>query len=269
MPYIDRLVAARLELANAWRGVCYASAVAHLWSARGAEILAVAGAYAVFGGAAAPVNHVMGLGALEPVAPEDWARIAHYYRRHGVPAQVNVCPLGDPSVMAGLAREGYVPSRFYALLARSLAEFAPAPPSAEVVVRPMAPAEAMLWLSTCAQGFSGQLDPPADTVDMLRPNLASENARAYLAFIDGRPVGAAASFYHQGVVELGSDAVLPAMRRRGVHRTLVAARLADAHAAGCDLAMAITAPGSDSQRNFQRLGFELAYHRLVVIQPAP
>lgn len=269
MPYIDRLTAARLELANAWRGVCYASAVAHLWPARGAEILSVAGAYAVYGGAMAPVNHVMGLGALEPVAPEDWAHIAHYYRRHGAPAQINVCPLGDPSVMAGLAREGYLPSRFYAVLALPLSEFSPTPPSPSVAVRPMAPAEAMLWLNTCAQGFAGKPEPPAETMDLLRPNLASENARAYLAFVDGQPAGTAASFYHQGVVELGSDAVLPAMRRRGVHRALVAARLADAHAAGCDLAMAITVPGSDSQRNLQRLGFELAYHRLVAMRSTP
>ena len=101
---------------------------------------------------------------------------------------------------------------------------------------------------------------------MLRPNLASEHATAYLAWVGGRPAGAAASFAHEGVVELGSDAVRPALRRRGVQRALIAARLADARADGCDLAMAITMPGSDSQRNLQRAGFELAYDRLVMIQ---
>jgi hypothetical protein len=71
-----------------------------------------------------------------------------------------------------------------------------------------------------------------------------------LGFVDGQPVGAAAGYVAHGVVNLCFAATLPAARRRGVWRSLVAARCADA----ADLpAMAFT---SDYSRpGFVRLGF--------------
>jgi hypothetical protein len=42
------------------------------------------------------------------------------------------------------------------------------------------------------------------------------------------------------------------------------ARLAEARAAGCDLAVVTTRPGSPSQRNVQRAGFHLLYARAVL-----
>lgn len=46
----------------------------------------------------------------------------------------------------------------------------------------------------------------------------------------------------------------------------VAARLADAARAGCDVAVATTAPGSKSQQNVQRQGFHLLYTRAVLVR---
>jgi hypothetical protein len=58
--------------------------------------------------------------------------------------------------------------------------------------------------------------------------------------------------------------------RRGVHTALLSARLADAAAAGCDVAVIITQPGSKSQQNAQRHGFDLLYARAVLVkQPWP
>ena len=43
-------------------------------------------------------------------------------------------------------------------------------------------------------------------------------------------------------------------------------RLADAQAAGCDLAVVTTAPGSRSQDNVMRRGFKLLYTRAVLVK---
>jgi len=51
-----------------------------------------------------------------------------------------------------------------------------------------------------------------------------------------------------------------------VQSALVAARLADAHAAGCDVAVIITQPGSKSQENAQRRGFDLLYTRATLVK---
>ena len=47
---------------------------------------------------------------------------------------------------------------------------------------------------------------------------------------------------------------------------LVAARLAHAKKLGCDLAVAMTDVGSDSQRNLERLGFRVGYTATVFTQ---
>ena len=53
-------------------------------------------------------------------------------------------------------------------------------------------------------------------------------------------------------------------RNLGMQHALIAARLAAALAAGCDLAVVHTEPGSPSQRNVERLGFRLAYTKVTM-----
>lgn len=68
------------------------------------------------------------------------------------------------------------------------------------------------------------------------------------------------------MVELGGASTRPEFRRRGVQSALIAQRLQAAYAQGCRLAYAKTSPGSDSQRNLQRAGFELAYSKAVMVK---
>jgi GNAT superfamily N-acetyltransferase len=55
-----------------------------------------------------------------------------------------------------------------------------------------------------------------------------------------------------------------AFRRRGLHGELIAARLNEALVHGCHLATAGTRPGSTSQRNYERLGFEVVYTKVTL-----
>jgi hypothetical protein len=43
-------------------------------------------------------------------------------------------------------------------------------------------------------------------------------------------------------------------------------RLREAVEAGCEYATAGTQPGSISQRNYQRLGFEVAYSKITMVK---
>jgi len=70
----------------------------------------------------------------------------------------------------------------------------------------------------------------------------------------------------EGIAQLTGAATAPAHRRRGVQTALLSARLADAAAAGCDIAVVTTQPGSKSQRNVQRQGFDLLYTRAVLVK---
>lgn len=63
-----------------------------------------------------------------------------------------------------------------------------------------------------------------------------------------------------------ADSTLPEHRGRGVQRALIAARLALARDAGCDLAFAATAAGSASQRSYERAGFAPACSQALLIE---
>jgi GNAT superfamily N-acetyltransferase len=88
----------------------------------------------------------------------------------------------------------------------------------------------------------------------------------YAALRDGGIVGGATMRISEGVAQLTGAATVPAHRRRGVQTALLSARLADAAAAGCDVAVITTQPGSTSQQNAQRQGFDLLYTRAVLVK---
>jgi GNAT superfamily N-acetyltransferase len=65
---------------------------------------------------------------------------------------------------------------------------------------------------------------------------------------------------------MAGAATVPAHRRRGIQSALLSTRLADAKAAGCEVAVITTQPGSKSQQNAQRQGFDLLYTRAVLVK---
>ena len=69
-----------------------------------------------------------------------------------------------------------------------------------------------------------------------------------------------------GVAQLCGAATAPAHRRRGAQSAMLATRLADAARQGCDGAVVTTQPGSKSQQNVQRQGFELLYTRAILVR---
>ena len=129
---------------------------------------------------------------------------------------------------------------------------------------------AELWARITAQAFTGRESVAADDMQlvMARAAVAQPEVRCYLARSGDTPVGVGALRVHEGCAILFSAATTPTFRRRGVHTALVAARLAAAEEAGCDLAVALPLPGSDSERNLERAGFRSAYTRLVTVRRA-
>jgi GNAT superfamily N-acetyltransferase len=66
---------------------------------------------------------------------------------------------------------------------------------------------------------------------------------------------------HEGVALFGGSSTVPELRRRGLQTALLEERMRYAYDQGCDLAMMVALPGSESQRNAERKGFQIAYTR--------
>jgi GNAT superfamily N-acetyltransferase len=83
----------------------------------------------------------------------------------------------------------------------------------------------------------------------------------FLAEVDGRPGAAGVLCIHDEVALFGGSATIPELRRRGLQTALLHQRMRYAFDRGCDLAMMVALPGSDSQRNAERKGLRIAYTR--------
>ncbi|HUR17261.1 MAG TPA: GNAT family N-acetyltransferase [Candidatus Limnocylindrales bacterium] len=101
--------------------------------------------------------------------------------------------------------------------------------------------------------------------------LARHNARQlFLAEIDGRPVGNGSLHISARTGWLRGATVSPEARGRGIQRALVAARVAAAIEAGCDLVGAAAETGAVSAQNLERMGFRQVGRRSsYVYEPQP
>ena len=93
-----------------------------------------------------------------------------------------------------------------------------------------------------------------------------EGLTRYIARLDGEPAGEAALHVDEGLALLAGSGTVPHLRGRGVQKALVARRLDDARREGCDMAVVVTAPGTRSQENVMRRGFELLYTRAILLR---
>jgi len=266
MLFVDLVLARRLELAHARRGVEYARAQGTLHPDVRIRVERVAGGYAIYAGEGSPLNRAAGLGLHGPVVKTDLQSIEQFYASCGAPPRVDLCPLADPSLLHLLNLGGYRLEQFYSVLVCTLSEdVVPVPLPAEVRISQADPEEAELWTHTVAQGFGNDEIPAQETLDLLAPNFYSTNGTCFFAWTDGQPAGGGAIYIHEGVAEVGSTSTRPAFRRRGVQTALLQAQLVAAREQGCDLALTITSPGSDSQRHKERMGFRLAYTKAILV----
>ena len=116
------------------------------------------------------------------------------------------------------------------------------------------------------QGVPSHEEFPREVIEAAERDFAAAGVIRYAALRDGVMAGGASIRMTAGVAQLTGAATAPAHRRRGVQTALLSARLADAAAAGCDVAVVTTQPGSKSQQNVQRRGFDLLYTRAVLVK---
>ena len=252
----DIHLARRLEAAEAVNAAACARS--------GGAAIYIGGGCAVFAGDHSPLSQAVGLGLNGPVPEPEVDRMEEFFRSRGTPVSVDLCPLADPGLVEILGRRGYRATEFTTVLVREMAGFEPAP--ADPRVRPAAASEADLWVRTVGSGFCERDELSAEEQSVGRLILAIP-AACYFGFAaSGESAAAAAMTVHSGLAVLFGDSTRVAFRRQGLHAALIAARLADAHTAGCDLATAATAPGSPAQAHFERAGFRVVYTKVSICE---
>ena len=83
----------------------------------------------------------------------------------------------------------------------------------------------------------------------------------YIAELEGKAIATGMLFIFDDVCMLAGASTIPEGRNHGAQNALLEDRLRFAASKGCKLAIMATAPGSQSQRNAQKNGFQIAYTR--------
>jgi GNAT superfamily N-acetyltransferase len=266
---VDHELSARLERADARLHVLGFEAIAARLPERASALLPIAGGVASYVGPRISLSRAVGLGMSGPVAAAELDALVDFYAQRREDARVLVSPYADPSLLEGLGERAFRLSDLGTTLARRLDRADPIEPvPAGITVRRMEAGERAAWVHTSLAGFSGTDDNvPGEMSETFEAVTHVPTTTYYFAAIDGVFAGAGAVDVQSGSAYFFATSTLPGARRRGVQSALLRARLADAQAAGCDLAFTQTVAGGPSQRNAERHGFATIYSRARLIRP--
>lgn len=232
----------------------------------GAAEEAICGGHMVFAGLGSPIGRATGVGLDRPLSAEALEQIEQFYRAHKAPSQVDLTPLHEPAVFELFKERGYAIAELNNVLYRKLDskdEVPALPPGYRI--RRSAPQEAEVTGAIVESAFFPDGAPEAFR-GLIAPLYQMESALAFVGTIEDKPVacGTGIVIPEHRVFALCGAGTLAAHRGRGLQTALLRARMAAAFEAGCQFAVVVTQGGTTSQRNVERLGFQVAYSKVTV-----
>ena len=275
MQFCGTELAKRVERAECGLLVDCAEAVAHRVAAFTRPI---AGGLAVFAGPDSPISKVAGLGFDGLPEPSEFEAIEREFAARGAAVQVEISVLATAGIGEWFTSRGYALVGFENVLGRRLDPRESWIAREGIDVSRATDAELEAWLDVVVSGFSApdvqgvasHEQFPRGALERVMRDMS--RARGFVRYVARRQdavAGGASMHIADGIAQLCGAATLPQHRRRGIQGALLQRRLADAAREGCDLAVITTLPGSKSQENAQKQGFDLLYTRAILRRAAP
>jgi len=262
--FSDKSLSQKLERTEARSNADFVETRARISPESGAEWIEVAGAYAMFDGAESPLTQTFGLGLFDEITDAEIDRIEEFFGKHDAPVFHEVSPMADASLIELLNRRGYKPIELTSVMFRTLENenLLAEPVNGRIATRIIRTDEADLWAQIAAEGWNSEMPGMEDFMfQFCRIGARCSGAFPFIAELDGKPISTGTLLVYDEVALLAGASTIPEGRKQGAQGALLAARLRHAAAAGCTIAMMGAAPGSQSQKNAQKNGFDIAYTR--------
>jgi GNAT superfamily N-acetyltransferase len=205
------------------------------------------------------LNRAVGLGLDTPLTEEQLDAAIDFFEELGVTWFVSLAPEAGSDALSLLESQGFVADYAWAKFTRAADDA----PRTETALRvECVGAEHARVFGEIVQRCYGFAPFAADWMEQL----PATSWRCYLALDGNEPAAAGALYVSERMGYLSFAATLPEHRRKGAQNALLARRIRDAREAGCDLVVTetgerIAGRPSNSYRNIERAGFELAYLR--------
>jgi hypothetical protein len=214
-------------------------------------------------------NRILACGLRRPVERLELKTLITRLRAGGASNYgVQLAPVAaSDGIAEWLAREGLVARDRWAKVYRPAGNVAPV--TTDLRIESAGADHAGLFADITTKGFG----MPPQWRSWIAATVGLPRWHHYLAWNGEEAVAAAALFICDDVGWLGIGSTLPSARRRGAQGALMARRLLDGAALGCQ--WFVTETGEEtpqrpnaSFRNMIRAGFEVAYHRPNYMPPA-
>jgi hypothetical protein len=264
MIYSDKALSQKLERTEARANADFVETRAMLEPASNASWIQVAGAYAMFDGVESPCTQTFGLGMFEEVITGHLEEIESFYKNLDAPVFHEVSPMADVGLINLLNERGYRPVEMTSVMYRALntVEVVAEKRSTLIKTRVIDESEADLWAKTSATGWSTEMEGLEDFMfGFGRISARCKGAYPFLAQLDGKAISTGMLFIYDDVCVLAGTSTVREARNQGAQNALLSERLKFAADRGCTLAMMAALPGSQSQKNAQKNGFNVAYTR--------
>ena len=238
----------------------------------------LAGGIAAFSGPDSPLTKIVGLGFAGAPQDAELAQIEARFAARGAAVQIELSTLTESGIAESLTARGYALVGFENVLARALDARERWAERPGIAVERSGEDELEAWIDVVASAFaapeaqgvaSHECFPHDGLVRVLRGLAGARGLVRFLARRDGVPAGGASFRVSAGLAQLCGAGTLASHRRRGVQAALLERRLVEAARSDCNLAVVTVLPGSKSQQNVQRLGFELLYARAILRRAPP
>lgn len=263
MIYSDKTLSQKLERAEAGANADFVETRARLQPESGAAWIDVGGVYAMFDGVESPCTQTFGLGMFDEITIGLLDKIEGFFAEHGAPVFHEVSPMANASLMPLLNERGYQPIELTSVMYRGIdCKVDIAVQNERITTRVISSDEIELWAKTSADGWATEHEGLADFMfNFGQISAQCAGAYPYLAELDGRAISTGMMFVHGEVAMLAGASTIPEGRNRGAQNALFHSRLAHGAKLGCTLAVMGASPGSQSQKNAQKNGFNIAYTR--------
>ena len=184
-------------------------------------------------------------------------QLAGFCREHEQPVTIHALSHVAPALIPVLRQQGYTVSYVLHVYAHDLKHL---PERSDFSIRSEPDPE--VWAQLSAQGFG------VDALEVMRLVARHPRVQRLVAERDGQAVASAAFQVSAAVGALYGTSTRPGYRGQGAQTALLIHRLHLAREQGAALASVFVTPGTPSERNIQKAGFQLAGMRLTFTRQA-
>ncbi len=241
------------------------------------ESEAIAGGWMAYAGAGSWANQACGLGLQGPVSDADLDRLVQFYVDRSVEPRIEVCPFVDESLITGLVSRGFQLCEFENVLSRELNETDDLrashpfgwPDDLDILhIDPTDHSKVESFIEVSTRGFRAEGSPVSDVLAATTTRTVKHpRSDSFLARMRNENAGGGGMECSERIACLFGTSVDLKFRRQGIQLALMIRRLERAIECGCELAFIHSQPGIPTERNAMRLGFTLAYTKVVMAMP--